>query len=578
MIVAAALIAFAAFLLGGAFASAFFIRRVSRLHDSRRLLSQALRRAGSDDSGLPRPVEIGTRLTVSADEISKTACTVGDLIRERSLPEATAVAVVVRSNRSAEPRVEYCAGAPLRRIDEPLLSYLEALEDGGASGLQWGAFLPPRGSIHDFSIFGIGSILSVPIASNAGVRGMIWLGFGLHQPTLPKEKLGFLKDVCEYCSAAFDTAEKVAERLADRERQRDILLGMSHDLRAPGNSALYALRDLLSESPGALNPEQRVRLLVVEECLEDQLDTLADIIDYTRHQRGLLEPSREPLPLSEFLPRVLEWYRTQAEHHGLAFDAGEIPAAAVVADARHLRRIVSNILSNAVKYTERGGIRVAFAGEHGRMRISFCDTGSGIPESERCFLFNEFSRLSSAGAKQGSGLGLMIARGLARANGGDLHYRPGINGGSVFELELPLAESPPAVPAAPTESAPRVSRILVVDDDDATCRTHRRFLGELAADIFTATNGADAVRLLSEVKPDVIVSDLHLGDDSAASLLSFLRERGQKIAAVILSGSADRSALHQFESDFPIRWLAKPAGREALQSAVRQVLCAAFSV
>jgi len=533
------------------------------------LFATFLQKPQDERQSLPKVIEIGKQLSSAAAESKETAQAVGTLIKEKSTPEALAVAILVRQSQADPVRVEYCDGIPEGRIRECLLGLFDGLQDNSKREGSWGAFVPSKGSIYDLSLFDIGAMLSVPIMSSAGIRGMIWLGFRLNAPVLPREKLEFLTSICEYCSAAFDTAEKVQDRLVERERQRDLLVGMSHDLRAPGNSALYALRDLISGEAGALNEDQRVRLRIVEECLEDQLDMLADVIDLSRNQRGILNPTKEALALPKVLLRVVDWFRAQATHRGLNFEAPEIPSVSVLANPQHLKRIISNLLSNAIKYTDSGSVGLAFETTKDTVRVVCFDTGPGIPEHEQPLLFQEFTRLSGSTGRPGYGLGLVIAKELAEANGANLRYYPRPGGGSAFELELQR------VSAAVLDSGSHkslVGQILIIDDDPAICRTNKRYLDGFAHRILTATSTPEALKILEESPPEIIVSDVHIGATKADTILDFLKSKNRRTPTVLLSGSEDRSWLHLSQAELPIRWLTKPAGREELQKAVRELM------
>lgn len=532
------------------------------------LFATFLQKPHDERQSLPQVIEIGKQLSSGAGEAKDTAQAVGTLIKEKSSPEALAVAVLVRPSQSESVKIEYCSGLPESRIRECLLSMFDSLQDGARAETSWGTFVPVKGSLHDLSLFGVGAMLTVPIMSSTGVRGMIWLGFRFNAPVLPREKLDLLTSICEYCSAAFDTAEKVQDRLVERERQRDLLVGMSHDLRAPGNSALYALRDLISGETGSLNEDQRVRLRIVEECLEDQLDMLADVIDLSRNQRGILNPAKEALPLPKTLTRIVEWFHAQAAHRGLRFETGEIPAVSVLANPQHLKRIISNLLSNAIKYTDTGVVGLGFETSKETVRVICFDTGPGIPEHEQHLLFQEFTRLSGSTGRPGFGLGLVIARELAQANGATLRYYPRPGGGSAFELELQR------VSASTLDSGSHrslLSQILIVDDDPAICRTNKRYLDGLAHRVVTATSTPEALRILEESTPEIIVSDVHIGGNKADAILDFLKSKKRRTPTILLSGSDDRSWLDLSQGDLPIKWLMKPAGREELQKAVREL-------
>ncbi len=534
--------------------------------------------AQADESGseeIPKAVEIGRALAESAGELHKISQTVGRLIVQQTASAVCAVAVVIRADPDAGPKLEFCSGIPARRIESTLLSMFDSLTEG-ESDIRWGSALCRKGSIYDFSIFGIGAMLTVPISTAQGLKGMVWLGLPARAPALNEEHLSFLQRLCDYCCCAFETAGKIEKELSDREAQRAALVGLSHDLRAPGQSAVYALRDLLEEE-AALSSEQRARLRIIEQCIEDQLTMLADVLDYSKNACGLLKASLHPVALAGLVGELLPWLENFAERQHLTIELEILPEHVVFADPVHVKRVLTNLLSNALKYTERGTIRIDSRVEEDDIALRICDTGSGVPQSEEHLLFQEFSRLSTAEGKPGTGLGLVIARRLAELNKGTLEFHRSNDWGSVFELRLPRTASN-LLPQSLSSSHGAIQSALVIEDDEAARRMNAKYLRGLACQVRTAASCREAIEILHGFHPDLIVSDYHLADERADTILEFLCSEKRRIPVILLSGSADRSCSSRFESELSVHWLSKPADRHMLRNAVEALIPGTSSV
>ena len=194
---------------------------------------------------------------------------------------------------------------------------------------------------------------------------------------LSARKKEFVKALAEHAAASFYAAQKARERSEQGVKERDFLLGLSHDMRAPGSRALCILRELRSGHLGRIDNEQAEQLHAAEKAICEQMQLLSDILDYAKHQKGFLQASICDIPLALGLGEILSSYSRQAKKKGLYFVCDEIPNGIVHCDQQHLRRMLENLLSNAVCYTESGGISISFASNEQSLDINIADTGSG---------------------------------------------------------------------------------------------------------------------------------------------------------------------------------------------------------
>jgi CheY-like chemotaxis protein/anti-sigma regulatory factor (Ser/Thr protein kinase) len=235
----------------------------------------------------------------------------------------------------------------------------------------------------------------------------------------------------------------------------------------------------------------------------------------------------------------------------------------VTGDPQRLQQVVWNLLSNAVKFTPRGGrVRVAMNRSGAHVRIAVTDTGEGIDPAFLPHVFEQFRQADSSSTRRhgGLGLGLAIVRELVTQHGGTVHAESGGTGqGSMFTVELPLAASaapaagtePPAVattaPDTVTRTALQGLQVLVVDDDPDSNEVVSTLLSGCGAEVRTATSAPQALEVLGQWRPDVLVSDIAMPGTDGFALIAAVRERGGAfgqvpvIALTAYAGSEDRA-------------------------------------
>lgn len=244
-------------------------------------------------------------------------------------------------------------------------------------------------------------------------------------------------------------AELVAARVAAGQAavaKADFLGAMNHELRTPLTSIL-GFSDLLVESE-AMPPAERRYAQCVRQAAGNLFELINDVLDFSRIDSGSLRLDPQATNLPDLLSAALDHVRSAAEARNLELRLQIDPYVpqTVSVDPARLRQIVLNFLTNAVKFTEAGSVRLhAVAAGEGRLRVAVIDTGAGVPEDRRAALFERFNQAdnSSSRVHGGAGLGLAICRGLALAMGGEAGYSPAPGGGSIFwcEIAAPAAEA-----------------------------------------------------------------------------------------------------------------------------------------
>lgn len=221
------------------------------------------------------------------------------------------------------------------------------------------------------------------------------------------------------------------------------LAGMSHELRTPLNAIIGFTGTLLMKLPGPLTVEQERQLQIVDSSARHLLSLINDILDVAKIESGKIDITPEPISIQEVIREVADSLRAMAQEKRLQFDV-DLPIEPIIAvtDRRALQQILLNLMNNAIKYTERGSVRIeALAPRDGHITVAVRDTGIGIRPEDRARLFQAFEQLDASSTRrfQGVGLGLHLSQRLATLIGATLECDSTYRQGSVFTLALPVS-------------------------------------------------------------------------------------------------------------------------------------------
>jgi len=324
-----------------------------------------------------------------------------------------------------------------------------------------------------------------------------------------------------------------ASRLKD-----EFLATISHELRTPLNAILGWSR-MLRE--GKLDPgaaEQALEIVVRNANVQSQL--IEDLLDVSRIISGKLRLDVRPVELAQVIQTALDSARPAAEARGVQLQSALVPDVGPVrGDAGRLQQVVWNLLSNAIKFTPKGGsVRVTLGRLNSQAEIVVSDTGQGIHREFLPHVFDRFRQAdaTSTRAHGGLGLGLAIVRHLVELHGGSVQVEsPGDEQGATFTVRLPLmalrkGESAGASNGARAEapvldSPPSLEgvRVLVVDDEADTRALLTKVLEQCSAEVKVAATCRDALAMLNEWRPDIIVSDIGMPEEDGYALVRKLR-------------------------------------------------------
>lgn len=347
----------------------------------------------------------------------------------------------------------------------------------------------------------------------------------------------------------------VAEQLREADLAKDDFLAtISHELRNPLNAMLGWLRLLRSNQFPAERREQALE--TVERNARQQAKLVDDLLDVSRIISGKMRLDVQPVSLVEVVEAAVEGVRPSAMAKDLRLDAVLDPhASIIIGDAARLQQIVWNLLTNAIKFTPKGGrIRVLLVRHESSAEVVVADNGEGMPAELLPHVFERFrqGQFGPARTHQGLGLGLSIVRHLAELHGGTVNaHSEGPGRGSAFTLRLPLSpvrperpaavRAPVALPGEEDDCPPELQglRILVVDDEPDARELLRTQLARCGAEVTLASNAHEALELLSAVLPDLLVSDIGMPGMDGYALIRAIRQlpadQGGKTPAVALT-------------------------------------------
>jgi signal transduction histidine kinase/ActR/RegA family two-component response regulator len=348
---------------------------------------------------------------------------------------------------------------------------------------------------------------------------------------------------------AAEAARQAAEAASSAKDQ--FLSTLSHELRTPLN-AIYGWATMLER--GQLGEEQARRALqIILRNVKTQVRLIDDLLDMARVANGKLRLAVQPVDLRRVVEDALDGIRPAAEAKNIRLQPVlASPGGPVRGDPERLQQVVWNLLSNAVKFTPKGGrVQIQLQQVHSHVDLFVSDTGQGIKPEILPYIFDPFRQgdSSSTRAHGGLGLGLALVRHLVQLHGGTVVAgSPGDGRGATFTVTLPVMSARPGESAAdgPLTTLEKASaqslvglRILVVDDDPMAVDLSREILRRAGADVRGCTAGAEALQILQQWRPTVLVSDIEMPGLDGYMLLRQVRaldpDQGGNTPAVALS-------------------------------------------
>jgi CheY-like chemotaxis protein/signal transduction histidine kinase/HAMP domain-containing protein len=366
--------------------------------------------------------------------------------------------------------------------------------------------------------------------------------------------------------------EKAAELALTSKYKSEFLANMSHELRTPLNSILILGQQLGENPEGNLSAKQVEFAKTIHSAGTDLLNLISDILDLSKIESGTVTVEAQEVAFADLLDAVARPFRHEAESKELSFGVHLEPhlSPTLVTDSKRLMQVLKNLLSNAFKFTDRGGVRLSvspatagWSAEHPVLKgggpvIAFevADTGIGIPAEKQRIIFEAFQQADASTSRKygGTGLGLAISRELAFLLGGEIQLVSAPGAGSTFTLYLPLRYTGPSssveaaatvanaasripfpvvrMPERPPELvpddraslAPGDNVLLIVEDDPHYCRVLTDLARAKGFKALVAMRGAEAVTLARQFRPTAVSLDVFLPDMLGWTVLSQIKQ------------------------------------------------------
>ncbi|HTA48767.1 MAG TPA: HAMP domain-containing protein [Verrucomicrobiae bacterium] len=414
--------------------------------------------------------------------------------------------------------------------------------------------------------------------------------------------------------------EKAKELALTSKYKSEFLANMSHELRTPLNSILVLGQQLSDNPDGNLTPKQVEFSRTIHGAGTDLLNLITDILDLSKIESGTVSVEAEEVFFASMLDAVERPFRHEAENRHLSFEVQTDPhlSRSVVTDSKRLQQVLKNLLSNAFKFTEVGGVRLSVSQARSGwteghpilgnaasvVAFEVSDTGIGIPFEKQRIIFEAFQQADAGTSRKygGTGLGLAISRELASLLGGEIQLRSAPGRGSTFTLYLPQTYvGPSTAVAAPVEGKfrssvspmqltvagvaehpvekipddrdnlqPEDAVLLIVEDDPH----YARVLCDLSKDkgfkVLVATRGAEALALAREYHPTAVSLDVFLPDMLGWTVLNHLKQdpSTRHIPVQMLTLDEDR---HHGLARGAFAFVTKPTTPEGLEAALARI-------
>jgi PAS domain S-box-containing protein len=370
----------------------------------------------------------------------------------------------------------------------------------------------------------------------------------------------------------------ISERKATDRLKNEFISTVSHELRTPLTSILSSLGLVTGGVAGEIPPKARAMLDIAHKNSERLVRLINDILDTEKIESGKVAFNIVPIDLMPHVAQAIEANRTYGEQLGVRFElTGALPGAGVRADSDRLTQVMTNLLSNAAKFSPRGNTVTVSVSRRGELlRIAISDHGPGIPPEFQSRIFQKFAQADSSDTRQkgGTGLGLSISKAIVERLGGQIGFETAAGKGTTFYVDLPEWRALAAEGDRATGSNHR-PRVLVCEDDADIATLLRMMLEQGGFNVETAMNAAEARQALAARRFDGMTLDLMLPDEDGISLIRDLREheatRHLPIVVVSVKAQQGRAELNG-DAFLVVDWIDKPIDHARLIHAVREAV------
>ena len=432
------------------------------------------------------------------------------------------------------------------------------------------------------------SYMCVPLKARGRTIGAMALVRSAPGCSYRDSDLALAEELGRRVAFAVDNALLFADaRKASAQKSR-FLSAVSHDLRTPANAITLLSSLIRKEAEQGIGDGTRFleRCRRLEASSASFADLLSDLLEIGSFDSGQKKLREDEFALSDLVEECLATCAASAREKGLRlrFQRPAEPVG-VRADRSEFTRALTNLISNAVKFTDRGLVKIEVSRTStGDVEVRVRDTGPGIPPEHLGSIFSEFFQVrnSERDRSKGSGLGLAISRRILQAFGGSLRVESRVGAGSVFIATLPaervLGELPASSgrieTASPDEVRPERATILVIDDDAVSREALSVLLGEEGYEVLTASGGEEGMKTVEEYRPDLLLLDMMLPGMDGLEVISRIRRQPDlaRVRIIALTGDVTRERLQNVLESGADQFVAKPFRIPELLDAVREIL------
>ncbi|RFU44113.1 ATP-binding protein [Paraburkholderia sp. DHOC27] len=383
--------------------------------------------------------------------------------------------------------------------------------------------------------------------------------------------------------AALDAEHQASQAAREASLAKDAFLGMiSHELRTPLHAIVSSIELLGFNFQSEADRKVIQRLESAARHLEAQM---RDLTDYARLGAGKLELRYEQFDPRELLASIIDEHTPAAQARGLTLASEATGLSGPVdSDPHRIRQIVSNLVTNAIRYTEKGSVRVRLAQRLAVLTIAVSDTGPGVPPGQLPLMFKEFTQLDGSRTRrfEGAGMGLAIVQGLLKLFGGSVAVESKVGEGTTFTVTIPVgpvepAETPGARP--PHVSDDLHSQVLVVDDNASIRESLCEMIMHMGYGAVAVGSAHEALDWLDMRRCDAVLLDLHMPDQDGYTFFSeFASRSGPSAGVPVIAISAYAPEAPPTGTSPFFEYLVKPVHYEDLRGVLQRALAARSTV
>lgn len=409
----------------------------------------------------------------------------------------------------------------------------------------------------------------------------------LEKPLLPRVLLSIVQAALAERKRQYELRDSLNEALEANRAKSEFLANMSHEIRTP-LGVILGFSELLAE-PSLSDQDRKTYFDVIHRNGQLLSAIVNDVLDLAKIEAGRLKIEFIEISIAELISEVVSALKVRILGRDLKLivERDESLPDLVKTDPIRLKQILMNIIGNAIKFTEKGSVKISITSENssgraeGQKSLVFriSDTGIGLKPEQASLLFQAFSQADGSITRRfgGSGLGLVLSQKLARALGGDIKLLDSTFGvGSTFEVKVSLIEATrmhlvPELKRATTNVDFSGLKVLIVDDSKDNQLLLTSFLSRTRAETFIAGNGEEAIRKVYECRPDIVLMDVQMPVLSGIDATLKLREQGFDKPIVALTAHALKGDREQCLAAGFTDYLTKPLNKHALYRLLDQI-------